>query len=101
MVIPFEYKNKQTKQQQKKKSVPKTIGSIIHVHISTTNIGNVPGRPQGGRHGMVFGQIPVSSTSVPLVPGSTPFFLILLFMFFNLQIDYLFTFIFNYGFSFV
>lgn len=36
-------------------------------------LGNVPGRPQGGRHGMVFGQIPVSSTTVPLVPGSTYF----------------------------
>lgn len=34
-------------------------------------VGNVPGRPQGGRHGMVFGQIPVSSITVPLVPGST------------------------------
>lgn len=34
-------------------------------------VGNVPGRPQGGRHGMVFGQIPVSPITVPLVPGST------------------------------
>lgn len=39
-------------------------------------IGHVPGRPQGGRHGMVFGQIPVvpsatGSLSIPLVPGST------------------------------
>lgn len=29
-----------------------------------SSAGHVPGRPQGGRHGMVFGQIPVS------IPGS-------------------------------
>lgn len=48
----------------------------IHInvcHQSHQFLGNVPGRPQGGRHGMVFGQIPASSTSVPLVPGSTSF----------------------------
>lgn len=42
------------------------------------NIGHVPGRPQGGRHGMVFGQIPITITtgnlSTPLVPGRAPFF---------------------------
>lgn len=30
-----------------------------------SSAGHVPGRPQGGRHGMVFGQIPVS------IPGNT------------------------------
>lgn len=39
------------------------------------SLGNIPGRPQGGRHGMVFGQIPapsiIGSPPVPLVPGST------------------------------
>lgn len=39
------------------------------------NIGHIPGRPLGGRHGMVFGQIPappaaVGNPSVPLVPGA-------------------------------
>uniref|UniRef100_A0A182SXC6 Helicase domino n=1 Tax=Anopheles maculatus TaxID=74869 RepID=A0A182SXC6_9DIPT len=38
--------------------------------------GHVPGRPQGGRHGMVFGQISVPSalgnSSPLLVPGGTP-----------------------------
>lgn len=35
---------------------------------------HVPGRPQGGRHGMVFGQIPAplsaALTTSPLIPGS-------------------------------
>lgn len=37
------------------------------------NLGHIPGRPLGGRHGMVFGQIPAPpavGTSVPLVPGA-------------------------------
>lgn len=41
------------------------------------NLGNIPGRPLGGRHGMVFGQISVSSaignSITPLVPGSTSY----------------------------
>ncbi|KNC26620.1 Helicase domino, partial [Lucilia cuprina] len=41
-----------------------------------TQQGHIPGRPLGGRHGMVFGQIPappaVGNTTVPLVPGGTP-----------------------------
>lgn len=45
--------------------------------VFCVSAGHVPGRPQGGRHGMVFGQIPVagtptgtaSSMQVPLVPG--------------------------------
>lgn len=46
-------------------------------HPHNIFLGNIPGRPQGGRHGMVFGQIPVPPTlggscPVPLVPGSTP-----------------------------
>lgn len=45
--------------------------SQIKTKIKFIFVGNVPGRPQGGRHGMVFGQIPVSSITVPLVPGST------------------------------
>lgn len=50
-----------------------TPRSVLYLFVA----GHVPGRPQGGRHGMVFGQIPVSGTSsatassvqVPLVPG--------------------------------
>jgi len=47
--------------------------------ISNACAGHIPGRPQGGRHGMMFGlrQIPTSTcvgtttaTSAPLVPGS-------------------------------
>ncbi|XP_059614802.1 helicase domino isoform X2 [Phlebotomus argentipes] len=44
--------------------------------VQLTQQGHIPGRPQGGRHGMVFGQIPVPTTqgnlSIPLVPGGTP-----------------------------
>jgi hypothetical protein len=39
-------------------------------------LGQIPGRPQGGRHGMIFGHISVPSTignsNQPLVPGSAP-----------------------------
>lgn len=56
-----------------RKSKKKKSNKNPQTTILFCNLGNVPGRPQGGRHGMVFGQIPVSTTSVPLVPGSTPF----------------------------
>lgn len=51
------------------------------ITITTKNkyLGHIPGRPLGGRHGMVFGQIPappaVGSSTVPLVPGAYRFFL--------------------------
>jgi hypothetical protein len=38
-------------------------------------VGHIPGKPQGGRHGMVFGQISSStignSPQKPLVPGQS------------------------------
>lgn len=43
--------------------------------MNIVRLGHVPGRPLGGRHGMVFGQIPappsaIGNASVPLVPGA-------------------------------
>ncbi|KRF97552.1 uncharacterized protein Dwil_GK27182, partial [Drosophila willistoni] len=47
---------------------------ISVIVISLYYIGHIPGRPLGGRHGMVFGQIPappaIGNSSVPLVPGA-------------------------------
>uniref|UniRef100_T1GWQ3 Helicase domino n=1 Tax=Megaselia scalaris TaxID=36166 RepID=T1GWQ3_MEGSC len=53
-------------------AVSKTLPASV---VQLTQQGHIPGRPIGGRHGMVFGQIPVSpaigNSSVPLVPDKS------------------------------
>ena len=53
------------------------MGGLCSFSLLPNFIGHIPGRPPGGRHGMVFGQISSStignSSNTPLVPGSTSF----------------------------
>lgn len=53
------------------------MGGLCSFSLLPNFLGHIPGRPPGGRHGMVFGQISSSTigntSNTPLVPGSTSF----------------------------
>ena len=80
---------------QKKKSLP-----VFHM-LNKFVVGHIPGKPQGGRHGMVFGQISSStignSPQKLLVPGQSEH---LHTIFYSFSVDILFASSFFISFSF-